>query len=453
MDTLWTFFEEQLSDNSFFSGGLILMVGGALLAACRQLPMQAWDWLRSQLVIEVDVLDRDPAFDWIDQWLASHRYSQSRARCLSVRTRAIDPRQREADPTGDHRPQILFTPAPGRHWLFYRGRLVVLYRLRPDMNQAQSQPVNVRESFSLTLFTRNRELVRQLLADARDVAIPASDTRLTIYRNGTYASWCEQLQRMPRPPESVVLREGVMESLLSDCREFLRQRNWYVERGIPYRRGTLLFGPPGTGKSSAVVAIASALRMDIAVLNLGSSQLDDTALSELLSELPSSAMLLVEDVDCVFVERQATDEKTNRVTFSGLLNALDGVAAGEGRMLFATTNHRERLDPALIRPGRIDRQVEVGLADREQLVRIFRRFYPESAADQAERFAMLVPDKQIAMSAVQTYLIQHSGSAEDACRGAAAWARHQLREGGQSPGLLAAAVTAAIPATPFCAGL
>jgi chaperone BCS1 len=230
MDTLWTFFEKQLSDNSFFSGGLILMVGGALLAACRQLPMQAWDWLRSQLVIEVDVLDRDPAFDWIDQWLASHRYSQSRARCLSVRTRAIDPRQREADPTGDHRPQILFTPAPGRHWLFYRGRLVVLYRLRPDMNQAQSQPVNVRESFSLTLFTRNRELVRQLLADARDVAIPASDTRLTIYRNGTYASWCEQLQRMPRPPESVVLREGVMESLLSDCREFLRQRNWYVER-------------------------------------------------------------------------------------------------------------------------------------------------------------------------------------------------------------------------------
>jgi chaperone BCS1 len=453
MDTFWTFFEKQLSDNSFFSGGLILMVGGALLAACRQLPMQVWDWLRSQLVIEVDVLDRDPAFDWIDQWLASHRYSQSRARCLSVRTRAIDPRQREADPTGDHRPQILFTPAPGRHWLFYRGRLVVLYRLRPDMNQAQSQPVNVRESFSLTLFTRNRELVRQLLADARDVAIPASDTRLTIYRNGTYASWCEQLQRMPRPPESVVLREGVMESLLSDCREFLRQRNWYVERGIPYRRGTLLFGPPGTGKSSAVVAIASALRMDIAVLNLGSSQLDDTALSELLSELPSSAMLLVEDVDCVFVERQGTDEKTNRVTFSGLLNALDGVAAGEGRILFATTNHRERLDPALIRPGRIDRQVEVGLADREQLVRIFRRFYPEAPADQAERFAMLVPDKQVAMSAVQTYLIQHAGSAEAACRGAAAWAKEQLREGGQSPGLLAAAVTAAIPATPFCAGL
>jgi len=455
MDTLWTFFEQQLTTNNFFSGGLILMIGGALLAACRQLPMQAWHWLKSQLIIEVDVLDRDPAFDWIDQWLAGHRYSQDRARWLSVRTRAVDPRQREADPTGDHRPQILFTPAPGRHWLVYRGRLVLLNRVRPNLNQAQAQPVNVRESFSLTVFTRNRDVVRQLLSEARDTALPPNDNRLTIYRNGTYASWCEQLQRTPRPPESVVLREGVMESMLNDCRNFLKQRDWYVERGIPYRRGTLLYGPPGTGKSSAVVAIASALRMDIAVLNLGTSSLDDAALSELLTELPSSAMLLVEDVDCVFVERQGADEKANRVTFSGLLNALDGVAAGEGRMLFATTNHRERLDPALIRPGRIDRQVEVGYADREQLQRIFRRFFPKETAELAQRFAASLPDKQIAMSAVQAYLIQHADDAAAACEGAAGWAKEHLRERGgvTSPKLLAGAVSIATPATPYCAGL
>ena len=455
MDTIWTFFEQQLTNNNFFSGGLILMIGGALLAACRQLPMQAWDWLKSQLMIEVDILDRDPAFDWVDQWLAVHQYSQHRARWLSVRTRAVDPRQREAEPGGDHRPQILFTPAPGRHWLFYRRRLVLLNRVRPSLNQAATQPVNVRESFSLTVFTRNREIVRQLLADARDLALPPNDARLTIYRNGTYASWCEQMQRTPRPPESVVLREGVMESLLGDCRNFLNRRNWYVERGIPYRRGTLLYGPPGTGKSSAVVAIASALRMDIAVLNLGNSGLDDAALSELLAELPASAILLVEDVDCVFVERQGADEKSNRVTFSGLLNALDGVAAGEGRMLFATTNHRERLDPALIRPGRIDRQVEVGFADREQLRRIFSRFFPQDVAGLAERFSRSLPDKQLAMSAVQSYLIQHAEDATAACEGAAAWANDHLREraGGASIKLLASAVAAASPATPYCAGL
>jgi chaperone BCS1 len=114
------------------------------------------------------------------------------------------------------------------------------------------------------------------------------------------------------------------------------------------------------------------------------------------------------------VARKSSEEKTSRITFSGLLNAIDGVAAGEGRLLFATTNHPERLDPALIRPGRIDRRVEIGHADREQLARIFRRFFPEAEPALAEQFANALPERQLAMSAVQAYLIQHAESAEEA---------------------------------------
>lgn len=65
------------------------------------------------------------------------------------------------------------------------------------------------------------------------------------------------------------------------------------------------------------------------------------------------------------------------MSFSGLLNALDGVAAQEGRIIFLTTNHRELLDSALIRPGRIDVEFELGLASREQIVSMFFRFHPE----------------------------------------------------------------------------
>jgi chaperone BCS1 len=102
------------------------------------------------------------------------------------------------------------------------------------------------------------------------------------------------------------------------------------------------------------------------------------------------------------------------VTFSGLLNALDGVAAGEGRILFATTNHPERLDPALVRPGRIDRKVHIGLADCQQIRRIFQRFFPAAEEDVVDCFAAAIPDEQIAMSALQTFLIRHSASAEEA---------------------------------------
>ena len=222
------------------------------------------------------------------------------------------------------------------------------------------------------------------------------------------------MKRLPRPPESVVLRAGLMESLIDDVRDFLGRRNWYVERGIPYRRGYLLYGPPGTGKSSAVLAIASALKMDIAILSLANSSLDDDDLCQLLSNCPVNSIVLIEDIDCVFVERKATEDKANKLTFSGLLNAIDGVAAGEGRILFATTNHIERLDPALIRPGRIDRKELIGYADREQLRRLFVRFFGDNDPSMADYFADSLAEGTLPMSAVQTYLIQHADSADDA---------------------------------------
>ncbi|MEX2026900.1 MAG: AAA family ATPase, partial [Pirellulaceae bacterium] len=379
MDAIWNFLQKQFEHNQLFSGGLILMAAGALAAYCREVPGQLWRWIESQLVLEIDILDRDAAFDWVEQWLASHHYAQNRARCLTVKTRSVEYDERQADPTADSRPQILFSPAPGRHVLFYRGRLVLLHRVRPDMNQAAQQPVNVRESFSITIFSRDRAIARQLLEDARDVALPRAGQRLAIHRADGYI-WSELKQRSLRSPESVVLRAGQMEGLIADARTFLAGRQWYLDRGIPYRRGYLLYGPPGTGKSSAVIAVASALQMDIAILSLASGSLDDAQLADLLADVPVNSVVLIEDIDCAFAGRGSEPDKTSKLSFSGLLNAIDGVAAGEGRLLFATTNHIERLDPALIRPGRIDKKLEISYADRDQLRRIFRRFFPQADA-------------------------------------------------------------------------
>ena len=271
----------------------------------------------------------------------------------------------------------------------------------------------MRESFGIHIFSRDRKIAQQLLEDARDVALPPGDNRLAIHR-ASYSSWDEQMKRLPRPPESVVLRDGLMESLIGDVRSFLVRREWYVERGIPYRRGYLLYGPPGTGKSSAVLAIASAMKMDIAILSLANSSLDDDDLCQLLSNCPVNSIVLIEDIDCVFVERKAAEDKSNKLTFSGLLNAIDGVAAGEGRILFATTNHIERLDPALIRPGRIDRKELIDYADRDQLRRLFVRFFGDNDPSMADYFAESLTERTLPMSAVQTYLITHADSADDA---------------------------------------
>lgn len=277
LTTFINFIQHQISTNQFFGGGLVLMIGGGLLAYFREVPSRIWTWLKRRWVIEIDILDRDPAFDWIDKWLAQHAYARKRARSLTVKTETVDYQERQADPTMDARPRILFSPAPGEHIFFYRGRLVILNRERPKLDAAGAQPLNVRESFSINIFSRDRSIARQLIEDARDVALPPGDSRLSIHR-AHYSSWDEQMKRLPRPPESVVLRDGLMENLIGDVRAFLGRRDWYIERGIPYRRGFLLYGPPGTGKSSAVLAIASALKMDIAILSLANSTLDDDEL-------------------------------------------------------------------------------------------------------------------------------------------------------------------------------
>jgi chaperone BCS1 len=245
------------------------------------------------------------------------------------------------------------------------------------------------------------------------VAIPKSELRLTVHRAGQ-GYWMEQMKRLPRPLDSVILANGLMDDLLEDSKTFLARREWYVQRGIPYRRGYLLHGPPGTGKSSAVVALASALQMDIAVLSLGDSNLDDNSVSELFSSIPINSIVLMEDIDCAFLERKEGDDKRSKVTFSGLLNAIDGVAAGEGRLLFATTNHIARLDPALIRPGRIDRKLYIGPANREQAQRLFLRFFPEASEQTAQAFADSIPLGKVTMSALQTHLLMYADDIDGA---------------------------------------
>lgn len=413
MTMIWDFIQRQFATNPFFGGGLILMIGGALIAYFRDIPSRIWTWLRHRWVIEIDILDRDPAFHWIDTWLAQHNYSRNRARSLTVKTQAVGYEERQANPAIDPRPRILFSPAPGEHLFFFRGKLVILNRVRPKLDASSIQALTVRESFAIHIFSRDREIAQQLIEEARDIALPPGDTRLAIHRP-SYSAWEEQMKRLPRPMESVVLRIGLLESLVDDVRQFLSRRDWYVERGIPYRRGYLLYGPPGTGKSSAVLAVASAMKMDIAILSLVDSNLDDDNLCQLLSDCPVHSIVLIEDIDCIFVERKSTADRPNKLTFSGLLNAIDGVAAGEGRILFATTNHLARLDPALIRTGRIDRKEHVDYANAEQLRRIFVRFYGDHDPAMADYFAESVPDGKLPMSAVQTFLIEYADSADDA---------------------------------------
>ena len=228
--------------------------------------------------------------------------------------------------------------------------------------------------------------------------------------------------RSRRPLHSVVLDQSISSEIVTDVRDFISSASWYKERGIPYRRGYLLYGPPGCGKTSFITSLAGELEYSICVLNLSDRAMSDDRLQHRLADAPENSIILLEDIDSAFVSRdidpnlETAFQGLNRLTFSGLLNAIDGVTSTEGRIVFMTTNYMERLDKALIRPGRVDYKQHIGYCSKQQLQVMFNNFYPDADPNLAMKFAEHVTShsSEISAAMVQGYFMFFKHSAQDA---------------------------------------
>lgn len=159
------------------------------------------------------------------------------------------------------------------------------------------------------------------------------------------------------------------------------------------------------------------------MLNLSDRGLTDDRLNHLMAVAPAQSIVLLEDIDAVFASREFTSEKEkakyeglSMLTLSGLLNMLDGVVSSEGRLIFMTTNYLNRLDPALIRPGRVDLIEYIGHATDEQLRQAFTNFYPSEPPTSAEAFVTGVRKHKgpVSMAAVQGFFMMHKFSPKEA---------------------------------------
>lgn len=204
-----------------------------------------------------------------------------------------------------------------------------------------------------------------------------------------------------RPLQTVICPEDTKQKLLADVNEFLGSHEWYEERGIPFRRGYLLYGPQGCGKSCLVQAIAGDIAYDICNVPLASGKLTDETLTALINTTPDHCVILLEDVDEV-MSSSSIENRACQVTFGGLLNALDGVGAAEdGRIVFMTTSQVEKLDAALTRPGRVDMKVFLGYPNDDQLKQLYARFYPDSGIQTKTEFVKRVRELAINVTMAQ----------------------------------------------------
>lgn len=421
-----------IGDNPYFQAGFGLMGVGVGLTVLRQSLIFGTTALRRRLLVSLEVNNKDRAYEWFLAWLAhnaqsaaptSSRRAESwlRSHQLSVET-AVEQRSNGSS-------SVLFrlVAGPGTHWFKYGGAWMQMKRER-ETRSMQLVSGTPWETVTVTTLSRDRHLFSKLLTEARDLALRGQEGKLVI-RTAWGIEWKPFGQpRRKRPLHSVVLDTGVSEKVEQDVKAFLQRRQWYADRGIPYRRGYLLHGPPGSGKTSYIQALAGSLSYDICLLNLSERGLGDDKLNHLLSNAPERSFILIEDVDAAFNKRVQTSEDgyQSSITFSGFLNALDGVASGEERIIFMTTNHFGKLDPALIRPGRVDLNVLVDNASPTQARTLFTRFYGGcefAQPEHIERMGQQVEEltskemsngKQISMASLQGLFIRNN--AQDAVK-------------------------------------
>lgn len=345
--------------NAFVQGGLTLMLAGAALAYLRAVPRAILSWSRGYIVTTVQVDDSNESFSWWAAWMAQHP-SAKRSRRLLMRSRMG---------TG-----VETEPAPGPHLLWYRRRPIFVYRHRRQLDNA-SGANSFAETLYVTIPARSKAFVTAFLEDVRAAGIPKDEKQVKLYtlNSGGQAF----LGRRPaRSVDTVILPGDTAESVVADAAHFTTSRDWYASRGVPWRRGYLFHGAPGTGKTSLIMAVASELGYDVVIPTLAQS---DQEFARAMACLTSKDIVVFEDIDCLFDKRaKSVNGEQRHVTFSGFLNAMDGFIAPDGLVVFMTSNHVERLDPALLRPGRCDVRIEFGPATADQASRMFARFYPDA---------------------------------------------------------------------------
>ena len=279
---------------------------------------------------------------------------------------------------GSTDPAIFATPAIDH----FKGHKILLEIVSNDKITISSQTMEIsglrdyiKEIVSVKLGTRNITMHQPVFEDYKGKKEDSGDVRTEI-------TWNTSVVQTNKNFGNTILSQKVQKELVDDVHNFCSNEEYYNTKGIPYKRGYLLYGPPGTGKTSIIKSFAAKHGMDVYVINMGEIKTTREITTVFRGTRNSSGyhILCMEDVDrCEFLQNCSWGSKyvpKDPEAVRTLLNEIDGVAETPKRITFMTVNDRTILEniPALIRPGRIDREVELGYCDTDQLKRLYKHY-------------------------------------------------------------------------------
>lgn len=382
-----------LASNPMLTGFLGAGAAGSLLYSAKGIAGTVWGKAKRQLTTTLEIYAQDPAFHWVTDWL-SQQPAAKRARTLRVSKTA-----KEIEESHNYGDMVAkdwsLGPGVGDMWMWHAGGPLIIRRERGEMKMG-----NADEKLFLTTIGRSQKRLRDVVNTARSMKENDGSLQVSLWRGG---GWLSLPSRRPRRPETLFLPPGFFEGIMDSAGWFFGAEETYAKGGIPYRLGWLLEGEPRSGKTSVVAAIASHFKRPVFFLNLA-SVMDDNELISAFTQADPRAIILIEDADAAgsstrarpvdheFLaaardqraspgELNAKDAFGTGITLSGLLNAIDGIVATEGRLLIMTTNFPERLDSALIGGGRVGRRWMFGLMQKPEAERMAAAFFGNKLPD------------------------------------------------------------------------
>jgi chaperone BCS1 len=369
------------SQQQMLTGLVGATLAGGVLFGLRQVPARGWALLQEAASVTLIVDSDDPVYAHVSLWLARSQAS-AKARRLML-TEAYDYER------GSWEWEI--TLGAGWHVLRIGGGWMFVHRHVQEADAlARAVGGGRRERLTLISIGRSQRDLRELMRSAKDLYFGGDRVQVLFWAGGGY----QVADKRPhRPLDTVFLPEAQKARLVADMRRFIAAREDYRRRGVPWRRGYLLEGPPGTGKTTLIHVLAGLVGRSIYVVN-PSNLSGDNELLMAVNAVGQDGVLVFEDIDSLRVTRDrdltaaaetaATasgvmigPEQRRAVTLSGLLNAIDGVTAREGRILFLTSNHAADLDPALLRPGRVDVREMIDRLGEAEAWAMYRAWRPE----------------------------------------------------------------------------
>jgi len=262
----------------------------------------------------------------------------------------------------------------------------------------------------ITYFKRLRvshpdlQILKAFVTKALSYKKECDTQKVTIYNSTSKGYFSNYGEVYAQPLSSIYIPSELKTRVISHIDNFIASKDRYIKFGRPYKTSFLLTGVPGAGKSSFVKAIAHKYKRSIFVLSFTKNMTDEN-LIDLVSEMKDDSILLIEDVDSFFVDRQA--QQIN-ISFSALLNCMDGVLGkGNGLITFITANNPDRMDPALIRPGRVDSIVKFDYPRKREIKAAFDDLIG-GTDNEFNEFYDSLKNVKISMSGIIDYLFRNT---------------------------------------------